>query len=314
MLCVTLRVSTDIQLSGMPLSNHASAADRLFAGLLWLLPTRAISRVAHTLARSRVPWLKQRLINGFMRLYPGIDMSEAGQPDPTAYSSFNAFFTRALAPQARPMPADQQTIVSPVDGTLGAFGDASTGMICQTKGMAYDLRTLLGNNQAWSAAFLGGRYATFYLAPDNYHRVHMPMDGCVRDMSYVPGRLFGVNPRCVRSIPRLFARNERLVTLFDTAVGPMALVMVGAFIVGGIHTRWAGQICPPHRRMPREENYADTALEQAYYGRGQEMGRFSIGSSVILLFGPGALAWQDGIEAGQPLMLGQSIAQLGTGI
>ena len=297
----------------MTFSTSASTADRLFAGLLWLLPTRAISRAAHSLARSRLPWLKQRLINAFLRAYPDIDMAEAAQSDPTAYSSFNAFFTRALAPQARPMPMDRETIVSPVDGTLGAFGDAKTGMICQTKGMAYDLRTLLGGSQSWSAAFLGGRYATFYLAPHNYHRVHMPLDGCVREMRYVPGRLFGVNPRCVRAIPRLFARNERLVTLFDTAVGPMALVMVGAFIVGGIHTRWAGQICPPHRSAPRQEDFADTALEQAYYARGDEMGRFSIGSSVILLFGPGALAWQDGIENGQKLVLGQSIARLGIG-
>jgi len=297
----------------MTSSSPASAGDRLFAALFWFLPTRAISRAAHGLARARLPWLKQRLIDVFMRLYPGIDMSEAAQPDARAYASFNAFFTRALAPGARPMPDDRELVVSPVDGTLGAFGDARTGTICQTKGMTYDLHTLLGGSEAWSAAFLGGRYATFYLAPDNYHRVHMPMDGCVREMRYVPGRLFGVNPRCVRSIPRLFARNERLVTLFDTAVGPMAVVMVGAFIVGGIHTRWAGQICPPHRPAPRDENFSDTALEQAYYARGDEMGRFSIGSSVILLFGPGALNWQDELTTGQKLVLGQSIARLGTG-
>ncbi|MES1946361.1 phosphatidylserine decarboxylase [Salinisphaera sp. C84B14] len=297
----------------MASSNPASSGDRLFAALLWLLPTRAISRAAHALARARLPWLKQALINAFMRLYPDIDMQEAAQPDPTAYSSFNAFFTRALAPDARPMPDDRERIVSPVDGTLGAFGEARTGMICQTKGMAYDLRTLVGGSEAWSAAFLGGHYATFYLAPSNYHRVHMPLDGCVREMRYVPGRLFGVNPRCVRAIPRLFARNERLVTLYDTAVGPMALVMVGAFIVGGIHTRWAGQVCPPHRRTPRNESFIDATLENAYYARGEEMGRFSIGSSVILLFGPGALAWDSALSNGQPVKLGDSIARLGNG-
>lgn len=297
----------------MPSSSSASLADRLFAGLLWLLPTRAISRAAHSLARSRLPWLKRRLIDGFMRLYPDIDMAEAAQPDPAAYSSFNAFFTRALAPGARPMPEDRELIVSPVDGALGAFGDARTGMICQTKGMAYDLRTLVGGSEAWAAAFLGGRYATFYLAPSNYHRVHMPLDGCVREMRYVPGRLFGVNPRCVRAIPRLFARNERLVTMFDTAVGPMAMVMVGAFIVGGIHTRWAGQICPPHRPAPREESFVDATLEKSYYARGDEMGRFSVGSSVILLFGPGALGWQADLANGQQMVLGQSIARMGTG-
>ncbi|MFC3105644.1 archaetidylserine decarboxylase [Salinisphaera aquimarina] len=293
--------------------STASLSDRVFAALLWILPTRAISRAAHALAQSRLPWLKRALVNAFMHLFPGIDMDEAAEPDPQRYESFNAFFTRALAPGARPMPDDRELIVSPVDGALGAFGDAHSGEICQTKGVAYDLRTLLGGNESWSAAFLGGRYATFYLAPDNYHRVHMPLDGCVRDMRYVPGRLFGVNPRCVRAIPRLFSRNERLVTLFDTAVGPMALVMVGAFIVGGIHTRWAGQICPPHRRVPREESFTDATLEHAYYARGAEMGRFSIGSSVILLFGPGALAWHDELGAGQPLRLGQPIAQMGRG-
>ncbi len=297
----------------MRATPQASVSDRLFATLLWILPTRAISRLAHTLAQSRMPWLSRIMIRGFMRLYPGIDMSEAAEPDPSRYDSFNAFFTRALAPNARPMPDDRNIIVSPVDGALGAFGDAHSGEICQTKGAAYDLRALVGGQEAWSAAFLGGRYATFYLAPDNYHRVHMPLDGCVRDMRYVPGRLFGVNPRCVRAVPRLFTRNERLVTLFDTAVGPMALVMVGAFIVGGIHTRWAGQICPPHRREPRIESFTDTSMEQAYYRRGAEMGRFSIGSSVILLFGPGALRWADGLHNGLPVQLGQPIGQLGRG-
>lgn len=292
---------------------QASLSDRLFAGLLWMLPTRAISRAAHLLAESRMPWLSRALIRLFMRLYPTIDMNEAAEPDPQRYDSFNAFFTRALAPGARPLPVDEDTVVSPVDGAIGAFGDAHQGEICQTKGMAYDLRMLLGGEAGWTAAFLGGRYATFYLAPDNYHRVHMPLDGCVRDMRYVPGRLFGVNPRCVRSVPRLFARNERLVTLFDTAVGPVALVMVGAFIVGGIHTRWAGQICPPHRRQSRVESFADNSLAQAFYSRGAEMGRFSIGSSVILLFGPGALAWQNDLHTGQSVQLGQSIGQLGRG-
>lgn len=292
--------------------STASFGDRLFAALIWILPTRAISRAAQTLARARAPWLKRFLIDGFMLLYPGIDMDEAAQPDPHAYASFNAFFTRALAPHMRPMPADAAQIVSPVDGTLGAFGEARTGRIYQTKGVAYDLRGLLGESDAWAAAFLGGHYATFYLAPANYHRVHMPLDGCLRETRYVPGRLFGVNPRCVRAIPRLFTRNERLVTMFDTAVGPVAVVMVGAFIVGGIHTRWAGQVCPPHRPAPRTESFVDTSLAQSYYARGEEMGRFSIGSSVILLFGPGALNWLPQAATGQTVHMGQGIARQGS--
>lgn len=297
----------------MRFSTPARPTDRIFAALFWLLPTRAISRVAHALAQARLPWLKRSLIGVFLRAYPDIDMREAAEPDPAHYQSFNAFFTRALADDRRPMPADAEAIAAPVDGSLGAFGDARTGTVCQTKGMAYDLRTLVGGSESWAAAFLGGRFATFYLAPHNYHRVHMPLDGCLRATRYVPGRLFGVNPRCVRAIPRLFARNERLVTLFDTAVGPMALVMVGAFIVGGIHTRWAGPICPPHRPAPREDSFMDAGMERAYFSRGQEMGHFCIGSSVILLFGAGALSWQPDLISGQPLLLGQPIARLGTG-
>ncbi|MES1925069.1 archaetidylserine decarboxylase [Salinisphaera sp. T31B1] len=297
----------------MAATPRASFSDRVLTTLLSLLPTRAISRAAHGLANSRIPWLRRAMIGGFLKLYPAIDMREAAEPDPDRYDSFNAFFTRALAADARPLPEDREQVISPVDGVLGSFGEAHSGQICQTKGMSYDLRALVGPDEAWSAAFLGGSYATFYLAPANYHRVHMPVDGCVRDMRYLPGRLFGVNPMCVRSVPRLFTRNERLVTLFDTAVGPMALIMVGAFIVGGIHTRWAGQICPPHRRIGHTEGYADTTVEQAYYRRGAEMGRFSIGSSVILLFGPGALAWQEKLTAGQPVKLGEAVARLGTG-
>ncbi|ROO27381.1 phosphatidylserine decarboxylase [Salinisphaera orenii MK-B5] len=291
----------------------ASHADRLFAALFWLLPTRLISRGAHTLAGARAGWLRRALIAGFLRLYPAIDMTEAEEPDPQAYPSFNAFFTRALAPGQRPLPSDPETVVSPVDGTLGACGEAHRGTICQTKGMTYDLQTLMGGDEGWAAAFLGGRYATFYLAPHDYHRVHMPLDGCVRDMRYVPGRLFGVNPRCVRAIPRLFSRNERLVTLFDTAVGPMALIMVGAFIVGGIETRWAGTICPPHRRAPHRQPVAERDIDAAYHARGEEMGRFAIGSSVILLFGPGALEWPNTLAAGRSLRLGTPIGRLGTG-
>lgn len=297
----------------MPHAPSASLADRMVASLLWLLPTRLISRAAHTLAQSRIRWLKHRLIRGFLRLYPAIDMTEAAEPDPRAYDSFNAFFTRALAPDARPMPEDREIVVSPVDGSLGAFGEARTGTICQSKGMAYDLRALVGGDDAWAAAFLGGRFATFYLAPHDYHRVHMPLDGCVRETRYLPGRLFGVNPRCVRTIGRLFTRNERLVTFFDTAVGPVAMVMVGAFIVGGIHTRWAGQVCPPHRHSGHAQGFVDSQTPQTYFQRGAEMGRFSIGSSVILLFGAGALSWHLGLVHSQPLKLGQTIGRLGNG-
>lgn len=297
----------------MNTASAASLGDRLFAVLLWLLPTRAISRLAQTLADARLGWLKRALIAAFMKHYPAIDMREAEQPDPDAYPSFNAFFTRRLAPDARPMPDDPAQVISPVDGQLGAFGTAQTGFICQTKGMAYDLRALVGGNEGLAAAFLGGAYATLYLAPHDYHRVHMPLDGCIRETRYVPGRLFGVNPRCVRAIPRLFTRNERLVTCFDTAVGPVAVVMVGAFIVGSIHTQWGGQVCPPHRRIARDQSFLDAPVEQTYFARGAQMGHFAMGSSVILLFGPGALNWAPDMAVGQTVRLGDPIGTLGSG-
>jgi phosphatidylserine decarboxylase len=291
----------------------ASFGDRLFAVLFWMLPTRAISRLAQILADTRLGPIKRALIAGFMRAYPAIDMREAKRDDPYAYPSFNAFFTRSLGDNARPLPADPEQIISPVDGILGAFGTARAGRICQTKGIAYDLRTLVGGSDALTTAFLGGSYTTFYLAPHNYHRVHMPINGCLRETHYVPGRLFGVNPRCVRALPRLFTRNERLVSCFDTAVGPVVLVMVGAFIVGGIHTRWAGQICPPHRRRGKVCSFIGTPIKQSYFARGAEIGYFAMGSSVILLFGPGALVCNPGLTAGQTLRLGDPIGRLGLG-
>lgn len=287
-------------------SAPVSVSERLLAALQWCLPTRLISRLVHGLAQSRVGWFKRALIDVFCRLYD-IELDDAAQPDRAAYPSFNAFFTRALADGARPLPDDPQAIVSPVDGTMGAFGVAEAGRIYQTKGVAYDLQTLVGSRADWAAPFLGGAFATLYLAPRNYHRVHMPIAGHLRESLYVPGRLFGVNPACVRAIPRLFSRNERLVTVFDTAVGPMALVMVGAFCVGGIETRWAGTICPPHRRGA--QSLLDTGAGETYYARGEEIGRFNLGSSVILLFGADMLDWQPELSAGQPLVLGRSIAR-----
>lgn len=278
--------------------------DRLFAGLLWLLPTRAISQVAHRLAESRIVLLKRILIRLFLRAYPATDLSEAEYRDAASYPSFNAFFTRALASATRTLPmGDDTSAVSPIDGTLGAFGVAERTTLYQTKGVTYDLQTLLGG-AGLAEAFSNGHYATLYLAPHNYHRVHMPLTGRVRETRYVPGRLFGVNPRCVRSIPRLFSRNERLITVFDTQAGPMAIVMVGAFMVGGIHTRANGQVCPPHRRAPRAQRFVQMPAAQFTYERGEEMGYFSFGSSVILLFGPGVLEWTDGLITGQSLRVG----------
>lgn len=291
----------------------ASLTDRLFAFVLWLLPTRAISHLAFVIAEIRVTRIKNLLIRAFLKSYPAIDMSEAAEPEPTRYACFNDFFTRELAAGARPLPQASDRALCPVDGQLGMFGDISAGRIFQTKGVAYDLRELLAGDDSMAAAFLGGRYATLYLAPHNYHRVHMPLDGVLRETRYVPGRLFGVNPRCVRAIPRLFSRNERLVSCFDTAVGPVAVVMVGAFIVGGIHTRAAGRVCPPHQKARREVSYIDAADTEVDYRRGEQMGHFMLGSSVILLTGPEAIEFAPGLTSGQHVWLNQSLGQLRPG-
>lgn len=287
------------------LSPRPRPAERLFAALQLCLPTRWLSSCVHRLAQSRIGWLKRALINGFDWLY-AIDLGEAAEPDRAAYPSFNAYFTRALRPGTRPVADDANAVIAPVDGQLGAFGAISAGRVFQTKGMTYGLQNLLAGSR-WAERFEGGSYATLYLAPRNYHRVHMPVTGVLRESHYVPGRLFGVNPASVRSIPRLFTRNERLIAFFDTDYGPMAIVMVGAFCVGGIETTWAGRVCPPHRRgktTPVQQSAGNGAMP-----RGVEMGRFNLGSSVILLFGPNAVAWHTGLVAGQPLVLGRSIGR-----
>lgn len=289
-----------------------SLPDRLFAFCLWCLPTRALSRLACRVAEIRVPRIKNGLINAFLKAYPDIDMGEAAISDPARYDCLNDFFTRKLAATARPLPTQaHDRFLCPVDGQLGAFGRISAGQLCQTKGATYDLRTLLGHDDALATSFLGGDYITLYLAPHNYHRVHVPFPGRLRETLYLPGRLFGVNPRCVRSIPRLFSRNERLVSCFDTTIGPVAVVMVGAFIVGGIHTVAAGQICPPHRKASRQCHYHGDDPHQ-HYTCGQEMGHFMFGSSVIVLTGPDVLTLNADLKAGQPVRLNQPLGHIRT--
>lgn len=288
-------------------TREASFTDRLFALAQWCLPTRAISRLMHGIAEARMPWLKNRLIRGFINLYR-VDMSEAEEPKPEAYANFNAFFTRRLKPGARPEPSEKNAVVCPVDGRLGAFGSISQGRLLQAKGIAYDLSALLGGEER-STPFLNGHYATLYLAPNNYHRVHMPMPGVLRESLYLPGRLFGVNPASVRSIPRLFTRNERLAARFETPAGPMAAVLVGAFVVGGIRTVWSGDVTPPHRRRAARATYPETGETRIRLDRGAELGAFSFGSTVILLFGPGVIEWHGNLRTGMPVRMNQTLAR-----
>jgi len=275
-------------------------AGRILCWLVSVLPQHAISRVIHALARWRWrPW-KNLLIRAFTRSY-GVNLGEAASPERDAYVSFNAFFTRALAPGARPMASDQNAITSPVDGVISEFGHISQDRLIQAKQQDYTLSELLGGDQALAQPFIDGQFATVYLSPSDYHRIHMPIAGKLQQMLHIPGRLFGVSSPMVRHIPRLFARNERVICVFESAAGPMAMVLVGAIGVGSIETVWAGEVTPPRGRRIRSWSYTHS---QPLYTAGEEMGRFNLGSTVILLWGAEAMRWQADLAVGDTVRLG----------
>ncbi len=283
----------------------ASLGDRTFATLQRLLPQHLLSRAVYRLARSTHSTLRRTLVRGFLRAYPAVDMREAAEPDPYAYRSFNEFFTRALRPEARPIAGGEDVIVSPVDGTLSQAGISSHGKLVQAKGIDYTVEALLADADA-SQRYAGGAYACIYLAPYNYHRIHMPLAGRLTALRYVPGQLFSVNAATARTIPNLFARNERAVCEFETSLGPMAMVLVGALFVGSLETVFTGEINPPPARSGgvRElRSGLGTDLS-----RGAELGRFNMGSTVVLLFGNDALRFTSGLRSGSPLRLGQALA------
>ncbi|HEU0196366.1 MAG TPA: archaetidylserine decarboxylase [Nevskiaceae bacterium] len=271
------------------------------------LPTRALSRVVHRVTQSRAPAVKRQLIASFMHSF-GVDLSDAVREDPQAYVSFNDFFTRELKPGARPLAGSENTFSSPVDGTVSQRGAIHSGRIVQAKGRDYSVAELL-TDPAAAERLEGGSFCTIYLAPFNYHRIHMPCAGHLIAWTYVPGRLFSVNPGTARNIPRLFARNERLVAHFDTTFGRLALVMVGALFVGSLETAWAGVVSPPHRRLGGPHHHRlDTG---PHYVRGEEIGRFNMGSTVILLTPRDALGWDPSTVPGRVLRMGCALAQRG---
>jgi phosphatidylserine decarboxylase len=276
---------------------------RLFVWFQYLLPQHALSRLVLRATRVRRPWLKNLLVRGFLRLYT-IDMSEAAQTDPLSFGSFNEFFTRSLKPGVRAIAADPLAIACPVDATVSEAGQIEGDRLLQAKGRYYTLAELLAA-RAWAKDFDGGSFATLYLAPYNYHRVHMPLQGQLRETVYVPGRLFSVNAATASLVPRLFARNERVLTLFDTAFGQVALIMVGALNVGSIATVWAGDITPAARRAVTTLPASDVALD-----KGEELGRFNMGSTVILLFQRDRANWHTDLRAGAKVRLGQSLGLL----
>jgi phosphatidylserine decarboxylase len=276
---------------------------RLFVSLQHLLPQHGLSRLTLRATRVRTPWFKNALMRGFMRLYD-IDMSEALESDPVRYGSFNEFFTRALKSGARPIAADPASIACPVDGTVSECGRIEGEQLMQAKGRTYALNELLAA-APWSSAFAGGEFATIYLAPYNYHRIHMPLAGKLLQTIYVPGRLFSVNTVTAARVPRLFARNERVICLFEGAAGRFAVILVGALNVGSMSTVWAGDITPAKRRIVTRLPDAQVSL-----GKGEELGRFNMGSTVILLLEPNRAAWRDDLQAGLKVRLGEELGRL----
>ena len=275
----------------------------LLTTLTYALPHRALSSAARRLAYSTHPAVKQWLIDTVTRKF-GVDLDEAAQPDPTAYPSFNAFFTRALKPGARTPDPDPRALLMPADGHVSQCGAIVDGRIFQAKGQGFTAAELLGSDVD-AAPFADGLFATIYLSPRDYHRVHMPWTGTLRETVHVPGRLFSVGTDAVANVPRLFARNERLVCHFDTDFGPMVQVMVGALLVSGVETVWSGEEIPA---------YADAITRKDYRGRGivlerfAEMARFNYGSTVIVLLPKGAATLAASLVAEAPVRLGQRLA------
>jgi phosphatidylserine decarboxylase len=277
--------------------------DRAFVALLYVLPHHFLSRIVLRLTRVRAAWFKDALIDAFVERFKP-DMADAEQPDQNAYASFNSFFTRPLKKGARRLPDSADRIVSPVDAALSQSGRIEDGRILQAKGHRYDLDALLGGDRDRSEPFRDGWFATLYLAPRDYHRIHMPMDGQLTSMVYVPGRLYSVNEASAEHVPGLFARNERLICAFDGEF-PFVVVLVGALFVGSMETVWAGQVTP-RRRQPAVWHY----LSGVSLTRGEELGRFNMGSTVILILPPGVSQPDGDLQPGQRFRMGETIARM----
>jgi phosphatidylserine decarboxylase len=282
---------------------EVSLADMLKTALQYPLPQHAITQAVHRLARVGNPTVRTWLIHNFIRLFD-VDMGEAEQPDYTAFPNFNAFFTRALRAGARPIASGNKDIACPVDGRVSQVGEIEQGHIFQAKGRTFSVVELLADNTTLANIFASGQFATLYLSPRDYHRVHMPLDGSLRHMLHIPGRLFSVNPSATRAVPNLFARNERVAMIFESDAGAMGVVMVGALNVGSIETVWAGEITPPRGKGIRTWKYQG---DEVSLKKGIELGRFNMGSTVILLFGRARARWDTSLEAGSAVRMGQRI-------
>ncbi|MGH8611046.1 MAG: archaetidylserine decarboxylase [Gammaproteobacteria bacterium] len=281
-------------------------SDRLLVLLQHAIPQHLLSRWAHKATRCKLRWWKNTLIRWFTRFYH-VDMSIAKEPERDSYPDFNSFFTRELRSGVRTLARNAGSVIAPVDGWVSEIGDIQGDGITQAKGRRFTLSQLLGGDPGLAKDFRDGSFTTLYLSPREYHRVHMPIGGRLREMVYIPGRLFAVNPRSVRIVNGLFARNERVVSVFDTDAGLLALIMVGAIFVGSMDTVWHGAVTPARARTTRRWCYDGGAV---HLDKGAEVGRFNMGSTVILLFKQGAVRWSETLSAGERIQMGQSIATL----
>lgn len=283
-----------------------SSSDKLLTSLQYLVPQHLLSRLVGWLAETRIDVIKNAFISNFARQYQ-VNMAEAAEEDPLAYENFNAFFTRALKDGVRPIDAEPDSIVSPADGAVSQLGDIKGDAVFQAKGHYYSLNELLGGDEERAKPFLDGKFATIYLSPKDYHRVHMPFTGTLREMIHVPGDLFSVNTRTAENVPRLFARNERVVAIFDTEFGPMAVVLVGAMIVASIETVWAGIVAPAKRQVRVTRYSNETAHQPVILEKGAELGRFRLGSTAIVCVGPGMAEWLPEFRDGTPTRMGERL-------
>ncbi len=277
--------------------------DKLVTLPQYIIPQHVFSLVMYRATRCEVVWFKNLIISTIIKQYR-VNMAEAAEMNLDYYSSFNTFFTRLLRNDVRPI--SESDIVSPVDGVVSQVGPVTSGQIVQAKGQEYSVLALLGGDDALTSEFVGGQFATIYLSPKDYHRIHMPATGILRKMRYIPGKLFSVSPRTARAVPDLFARNERVAVTFDTDFGPIVMVLVGAIFVGSMETIWAGQITPNYGKVIQQWTYDG---EQAItIEKGQEMGRFNMGSTVVMLVGKDVALFNEQVEAEATIQLGNAMS------
>ena len=296
----------------MALDNRSQATritDYLSVLPQYAYPQHILSRLVFHVTRIRYAPIRKQLIKWFVHRYR-ITLQDAIDTDIGAYPDFNSFFTRALRPGARPLPADPAAIVSPADGEISQLGQMERDGLFQAKGRWYRLADLLGKRQSWCETFMGGSFITIYLAPHDYHRVHMPIGGTVIEMLHVPGRLFSVNHSTTRVVNSLFTRNERVVTFFEAATAPFALVLVGALLVGSIETVWAGTVTPTRSKKARLQYHGKHQEHPLALVRGAEVARFNMGSTVIVLLPAGAVEWDPQLGAGTRVAVGQRIGKM----